>query len=509
MAGRRVVWLAAAAAFLARFPSVLWPLRPDEAGFLLVARSWQPEPDSLYGQYFVDRPPHIIWLLKWSDLIGGPYFHRLVGAVGCVLLVLAAAAAAREVARWSGLQQPEDLGGVSAWTAVATAALVANPQIDALSAKGELFGIPLVMGACWLALRSVRLASWPAAFGGGLLAVLAVGMKQSIVGGLVFGAVLMVGAVLARRIQVAVFLRLGAAAVAGVAVPVLATIVWAWANGVRMETLWYVVVAFRSDASDVLARQSSAAAMDRFGVVLIVAVTTGMLLVLAWFLVRLPSLLRRLPVVAVATLVMVAVDSAGVVVSGSYWLPYLFVLIPGLALALAGVLVLDRSRQRSSVVPWLTRLVIGVVTLSTVFSLVTWTTTWLHGSVPREHRIGSAIGEASRPGDTLVVYGGRADIQWASGLPSPYPYLWSLPMRTLDPGLEDLHDLLTGPYAPTWVVEAVSLDAWSEVGTEPIASSLLRKYETVTTACDRYRVYHLNSVESITLDIDCDSPARP
>ena len=94
-----MVWGAAAVAFVLRFPSLLWPLRPDEAGFLLIARSWQPEPDSLYGRYWVDRPPPIIWLLRASDSIGGPYAHRLLGAVGCALLVLAAARAPRQLAR--------------------------------------------------------------------------------------------------------------------------------------------------------------------------------------------------------------------------------------------------------------------------------------------------------------------------------------------------------------------------------------------------------------------------
>ena len=37
----------------------------------------------------------------------------------------------------------------------------------------------------------------------------------------------------------------------------------------------------------------------------------------------------------------------------------------------------------------------------------------------------------------MLVYGGRADIQWASRAPSPYPYLWSLPMRTLN-SVEDI-----------------------------------------------------------------------
>ena len=56
--------------------------------------------------------------------------------------------------------------------------------------------------------------------------------------------------------------------------------------------------------------------------------------------------------------------------------------------------------------------------------------------MPVEVRTGEAIDAAARPGDRVLVYGGRADIQWASRAGSPYPYLWSLPMRTLDPGLE-------------------------------------------------------------------------
>ena len=41
---------------------------------------------------------------------------------------------------------------------------------------------------------------------------------------------------------------------------------------------------------------------------------------------------------------MLAVDLAGVAVSGSYWMPYLFVPIPPLALALALLLTNDRVR---------------------------------------------------------------------------------------------------------------------------------------------------------------------
>ena len=523
MRGDRVVWLAALAVVLARFPSLLWPLRPDEAGFLLVARAWDPQPDSLYGHYWVDRPPQVIALMRLSDAVGGPYAHRAVGALGCGLLVLVAAAAARELVRTFGptttsaTAAPEAAtaeprraaeGRVAAAVAVVTAALVANAEIDAIGTKGELLGIPLVTTACWLALRAVRTRSWLSAFLAGLAAVAALGMKQSLAGGLIFGGVLLLGAgvtgALARRDVV----RLGVAAAAGGTVPVAATVAWALDAGVRLETLWYVVVAFRSDASEVIASQSAAGPAARTSLLALVFFGTGMAVVLGWYLVRLPGLLRQVRVPTVAVLAMLVVDVAGVVLSGSFWLPYLFALVPGLALATACVLAEDAVERTPRSWRRISTAVVGVVSVSSVLSLVGWTGQWALGAVPHEVRTGLALREAGKPGDTLVVYGGRADIQWASGMSSPYPYLWSLPMRTLDPGLADLRTLLTGRNPPDWVVTAVEVDTWTETGTRPIERSLLRKYEFVVTACDRYRVFHLNSVNPVRLDVDCRGAQR-
>ena len=501
----RGVWLAALLAVLGRFPSALWPLRPDEAGFLLVARAWAPTPDSVYGPYFVDRAPEIIGLMRLTDWLGGAYFHRVVGTLGCGLLVLAVAAAAKEVVRAAGSEDPDLMRRVSTWTAACAAAFVVSPQIDAAAVKGEVLGIPLIAGACWLVLRAVRLDSWRCALIGGFLAALAVGMKQNLVGGLAFGAVVLVGSALARRISWAATARLSAAAAVGVAIPVLGTALWALWAGVRLDALWYAVVGFRGDANDVIAaQQSGGAAADRFIMLGWVFLGTGMALLAAWFVLRLPRLWRRLPVVTVAVVAMLALDTLGVVLGGSFWRPYLFVLIPDLALAGACLLTLSLEHERRT--PRRVQALVGVIVASSVISLGSWLTDWWIGDPPREYVTGRAIGAASRVGDTLVVYGGRADLQWASGLRSTYPYLWSLPMRTLDPGLADLGALLTGPYAPTWVVEAVRLDAWSEFGTEPIERSLLSNYELVQTACDEYRVYHLNTVDPVRLDLDCETP---
>ncbi len=501
----RVVWCAVAVAFVARFPGLLWPLRPDEAGFLLVARTWDPQPDSLYGHHFVDRPPPIIWLMQASDAVGGPYAHRLVGALACALLVLAAAAATREVARRAGVVDPAELRRLAAWVAVATAALVSNAQIDPVAAKGELFGIPLVLGSCWLALRAVRRVSVHDAFWAGCLAMLAVGFKQSIVGGLVFGAVLLVGSGLARHLSWRDTARCAAAAALGALVPVAGVVVWSLAVGVRLRTLWYTVVSFRSDASRMIAGQEAEGATSRISVLLLVFVGIGMLFLVACFVARLPALLRHDAVPVTAVAVMVGVDLVGVVASGSYWMPYLFVPIPGLALALAALMSHGHLDRRWHLV---TPAAVAFVVASSVVALVGWTSAWVVGRVPVEVRTGEAIAAAARPGDRVLVYGGRADIQWSSRAPSPYPHLWSLPMRTLDPELADLGAVLTGDNPPTWFVEATYINTWSELGTRPIERSLIRKYQFVRTACDRYRVYRLNTVDPLDVDVDCTTPWR-
>ena len=501
----RTVWLAAIAAFVARFPGLLWPLRPDEAGFVLVARNLHPEPDSLYGRYWVDRPPPVIWLMQATDWVGGAYTHRLVGALACALLVLASAAATRETALRAGVVDPVAVRRLAGWVAVGTAALVSNAQIDPVGAKGEVFGIPLVLASCWLALRAVRRLAAADAFWAGCLAVLALGFKQSIVGGIVFGAVLLLGSAVARHLSWRTAGRFALAAAAGGAVPVAAVVAWTLASGSRLRTLWYASVSFRSDASRVIASQDAEGAQSRIGLLVVVFVGVGMLLVIVCFLVRVPTLVRHDAVPVVAIVAMVAVDLLGVVFSGSFWAPYLFVLVPPLSLALAALVAHDHlglSRHRVSPA------VVAVVATSSVLSLVAWTAAWAVGRVPGVVRPGAANAAAARAGDRVLVYGGRADIQWASRAESPYPYLWSLPMRTLDPDLEELRRVLTGSNPPTWFVEATHITAWSELGTRPIERSLISKYEFVRTACGRYRIYHLNSVDPIDVDVDCSTPYR-
>ena len=314
--------------------------------------------------------------------------------------------------------------------------------------------------------------------------MLAVGLKQSLVGGLVFGAVLLVASAVADRPRWRTHLRLGVAAALGAAVPVVATVVWALVAGVDLGTLWYAVAGFRADADAVLAAQPSDTIDQRAVEMRELVVETGMALLAGWFVLHLPRLARRLPVPTAAVVAMLAVDTLALVRSGSWWTTYLVALAPPLALATALVLTVEllpvRRRPWQRVVVGVSQALVVLVVISSLDSLWRWWDITRDGHRPVEYYAGEAIGRAARPGDTLVVYGGRADIQWASGLRSPYPHLWSLPMRTLDPRLAELRDAADRPGRAD-VVRGVHLPRHVERGRHRAASARSSSSATSTS----------------------------
>ena len=156
-------------------------------------------------------------------------------------------------------------------------------------------------------------------------------------------------------------------------------------------------------------------------------------------------------------------EAISVAAGGSYWLHYLVGMVPGLVLVLA----LGLRRQAAP-------------------RHAGWATA---GRLPRDgrprrrgglggDRAGGRVGapraapadeqavidylRAHREGPrTGVVAFGDASLLEAAGLSSPYPYLWSLPVRVRDPGLRLLDRVLRGEAAPTWIVRhGSSLASW-------------------------------------------------
>jgi hypothetical protein len=79
----------AIAGALTWLPNLIRPLASDEGGFLLVASQWSPG-TSLYGDYWVDRPPLLIGIFQLADVGGGLLALRVIGLLAVIASVLLA-----------------------------------------------------------------------------------------------------------------------------------------------------------------------------------------------------------------------------------------------------------------------------------------------------------------------------------------------------------------------------------------------------------------------------------
>ena len=102
--------------------------------------------------------------------------------------------------------------------------------------------------------------------------------------------------------------------------------------------------------------------------------------------------------------------------------------------------------------------------------------------------VGAFVQRSAHPGDTATVLFGKADVQQATGLRSPYEHLWTLPMRTLDPHLANLQAVLRGPAAPTWVVAWGDLDPWNIDAHGRTRLALATHYRPVARVCGQGRL---------------------
>jgi hypothetical protein len=482
---RQVVWLAAGAAALSRFPGLVHPPSPDEAGYLYVAQHWNPSPASVFGPYFVDRSPILIGVFRLGDLLGGTPAVRLLAALGCALLVLAAAALAREITS-------DDRA--TAWTAVVTAALVGSAAIEPVIAKGEVLGIPLVVTALWLTLVAVRRSAAGPAFVAGLLSMTAVGLKQNLTTGLVFGAVYLVAVALTGRLTWPAFGRLSAAAAAGCALPVLGVVVWAQVTGVSLGDVWYAFYGFRTDATRALANGVDPDSGGRAATLVTRGFWGGLAPFALLFLLRVRPAWRTDRALTAAAVALFVSDGALLVLGGSWWRSYLFMLVPGTVVFVALL-----ARDRLGWV-WARRLGVYAVAAS-LAGAAFWAVQLVH---PTRHddpwSTGLAIGAASEPGDTIVAPS-RPDLTAASGLEASYPYLWGLIQATLDPDLEELSGLLAGRNPPTWYV---AVPPFSSLDTSALDGVLAEHYEPHGVSCAGTPIYLHRGIARPTVTPDCE-----
>lgn len=470
----RATYVAAAITFVAWLPFLRRPLESDEAGFLLVARQWEPG-SSLYGDHWVDRPPLLIWIFRLAAHLGPVDLTaegmvapgvRLVGATASVAAVLLAGVLAVRLApgpaRWQTRIVP-----------LLAAALLASPLLGMPAANGEVLAAPLVLlGVLCLVTamsapsgrRGVALAA-----GSGAAGMAAGLVKQNMVDVFVLALVLVplsAGRVpqLGRR---ALALGAGAAAV------LAAGVTSAAARGTSPVSLWDAVVVFRFHAASVIGTESSPATEHRMTLVALAFVASGaaITLVTTAFLAARRTVREgpRAAPLPFAALAMAAWETLGVAAGGSYWLHYLTGLVPGVVLLSC----LAHPRGR--------RLVLVDVCLA--LTAIACLSAWIHAlatpmdaALARDGEVAHYLRTHADPGDGVVVAFGRPDIVAASGLDSPYAHLWSLPVRVRDPHLTELRAVLSSPEAPRWVVvSGGSLASWG-VSSPSAQAYLVRNY---------------------------------
>lgn len=453
--------LIAVVALIVRMPFVIEPLSSDEGGLLLVASQWRPG-TSLYGNYWVDRPPLLLDFFSLANTLGGTIALRLLGACLVAASVVLAGRIGTTAVR----------GHAFRWTPVLTAGTAAvflvNPLFGAMEVDGELVAVALVLISAERMLHastasSARSTVWLFSTAGAAAAAAAL-VKQNEVDALVLMAVLSVGT--ARQRGVASAAREVAAFSAGAVACVGVVLAHALTRGTTPPGLWEAVVTFRLDASAVIRSSASSATSARLDSVLVCLVVSGAPAIVVLLGRRLrgraaPPAVNLRP----AAIALLAWEFVSVLAGGSYWLHYLLVLVPGLVFA---VTVIGAGSGDADEVPaarsprTVPASLLAVLTYAAVASLAAL---GVLGSRPATASAGDAVAvwltNHKQPGDTAVVAYGHPNILQDSGLSSPYPELWSLPVKVRDPQLRDLTRVLAGPSRPDWVVTTgASLDAW-------------------------------------------------
>jgi 4-amino-4-deoxy-L-arabinose transferase-like glycosyltransferase len=470
----RSIGLGAGLALALHLPFVGGALQPDEGGYLLVARHWHDDGGWLYGQFWVDRPPLLILAFRLVDTLLGPDWVRVLACVAAVVLAAAGG--------WSGWLVRGAAG--ARWAGLTAAAIGSSYAVGASTANGEILAAPFMMLSCACILYALhradenrRRALWAAAAGvAGSSAVL---VKQNFVDALVFCGVLLLAMVWRGDLPRRSGLRLLGWLAAGAALPVAATLGWAYQHGAGAGQLWYMLYGFRAAALEAIADQEAEPVLTRLVLLAGLAVLSGIVM-LAWrFLHASRSQLRRGDPCTLAVVAMLGTGLAGILLGGSYWSHYLIQMGPALALGSAAVGArTDRHGHRM-------RRWVGVAVASAVIAAATGVAaTAADLSSQRPAMLtGKWLGTSAEPRDTAVVIYGQPNVLATAGLTSPYPYLWSLPVRILDRDLSRLVRTLRGPHSPTWLVEWRQLNSWGLDRHGRLAATLDTFYRQVATVC--------------------------
>jgi 4-amino-4-deoxy-L-arabinose transferase-like glycosyltransferase len=427
-------WIAAAAvlAVLLRLPFLSTGLSTDEGGYAYVARRWA-QGAALYTDAWLDRPQGLLLVyraLLWPDDSG---------AAVRVGMLLAGAAVTVALGATGWLLVNRRTGVLAAWL---YAVLGVAPHLEGMTLNGELLAavpatVSVALAVAWW--RGNRSPGWLAA--AGLLAGVAVTMKQSGVDGLVVGLVVALGAGGARR------WRAAAVFAAGAAVPLLASAVHGAVVG--WSAYWTALVGYQFAALGGAGSNAGTRWTDlgrHAGDVALDLTLVTVVSLVGWR--ALDAGARR---IAGAWL---AAGFLGVNVGGSYWPHYFVQPLPVLVLLAAAAVAAVRAPRRRAVLA----AVLVLPVLGWLAALVPMSPERREQVIPyaalaaRDDRIAAVIRARTRPEDPIYVLESEAYLYLAARRVSPYPYLWGKPIDKIPEALPRLRALLASPQRPELVL---------------------------------------------------------
>ena len=467
-----LVGLCAVFTVVLRIPFVGKAMMPDEAGLLLVAQQWSEGP-YLYGDSFIGRGLLAVGFYRLGDLLGGATGVRLLGCAVAALLVVAAGRAGHLLGGRAG----------AGWAALVAASYSSTYFFSTDVSNERLLGAAIVMASCAAtlsALHSSRPLGWAVA--AGALGAASLLVVQSYLDGLVFAFVVLLVLLVAGgapRARVRKVLVGGVVGVAAVAVAVLLLMAATW---MTVDQLWTQMVGYRVDASALVSATENDRAEGRLNALLLVASLTGFLTVACAIAVGARPAFRDRHRAAVwlGVAAMAGLSVASMVAGADFWRDYLLQPIPALALGV-GLLAPLRGLSGRAVQ-------VGAVWAAVAALLAVGYGTSeepVFGSAEGQARVGRWLGANAAPDDDALVLWGKANVLHHAGMTSPYPFMWSLLTRTLDPELELLLETLRGPEAPTWVVIWSDLNDWDLDADGEVRDALQERYDEVGTVCGR------------------------
>ena len=472
---RRVTALVLGAALLvmlgARLLYLHVPLGIDEGGVAWIAKAWGTGGHgSIYGAYWLDRPPLLVALYKLA-VYGGDVGVRLLGALAAAGLVTLTTLVARAVAG----------DRAARLAAVLSAAMAGSVALAAVYTPAELLASVPACGSilCLLAAGRRGQLRWFAA--AGFLAVTAVLVKQSFLDAGFAGAVFLAWTI-ARGWRGG--LRSAGAYAAGALVSIAAVGVWLAVAHVAPGTLVYALFGFRVHALQVLSA-SQAPLHVRLHTLLAPGALSGMFVVLLIAPAGLRALARRDRATAVTFGAWLAAGCFGVLAGGSYWPHYLIQLVAPACVLTGAALARVRPLRGKAVAG-------ALATLAIVGSVVA------EPSKATIQQRGGVLSAANylrahaRPGDTQYVLYARANVDYYAGLPSPFPFAWSLIIRAYPGATTRLLHLLDSPQRPTWIVGWQGPGWWGLDPHHAIAHALKRQYR-LAARVDGHPIYHRRS----------------